>query len=277
MKVAIAGAKGGSFELRGRMVAERLKWDVIELTTKPPKIDRKYDLIVLVKYDHSHASLLRSACKYLWWDALDAFSTWAPHTTAEEFWTWAQIRIGCDAIIATSPACAESMSGIGVPVFMLPHHSDPRVEPIAHDLAGDVVYWGARQYIDSGLPIIAQACDRIGRTFRIDETSGPWTCDRSVSVALHLRLPPFDSDVMRRCKPQVKLANAAAARIPVLATDDPCATSLCPEVTTVTREQCQDVDALALALSRAIDGRSPSAAVTLGDHCRELSRLIRCW
>ena len=40
---------------------------------------------------------------------------------------------------------------------------------------------------------------------------------QGASLALALRLPPYDTRLYRSCKPQIKLANAAAAGLPVVA------------------------------------------------------------
>lgn len=276
MRVAVAGRKGmGAFELRGRMVAKHLGWDVIELDDRKKKITKKYDVIVLVKYDLSRIAEVRSACRFLVWDALDAFTQWYPHGEAEEFWEFYQCKIGCDAIIATSPACAETMrDSIGVPVWLLPHHFDPRIKPIERDPKGVVMYWGGRQYIESAVEAIGFACQEVGREFIIDESKGPWQSRVPVSLAMHPRLPLFNSPVMRKCKPQIKMANAAAARLPVLATDDPAVTSLHSGTRTLTPREFMSVECLESAIAQAVNDAPPSPAVSLAEHCQNLQRQI---
>lgn len=266
----------GGFILRGEHVAERLGWDVIELDRERPTIDGHYDAIVLIKYDLGHAGLLRKHCDRLVWDPIDAFTQWGPASDACAFWTWAESRIPFDTIIATSPACEVVMrAALQVrDVWLLPHAADPRVQPMQRSERGDVVYWGGRQYIESVIEPINRACEAIERRFVIDERKGPWQHDGPVAVALHLRTHPFDSDVMRRCKPQVKLANASAAGLPVLATYDPCVWTLCENVRTIDARDCCRPILLASRIAAAACDAPPAPAVTLDEHCRNLAALL---
>lgn len=277
MRVAVAGKRGmGGFILRGMHVAERMGWDVIELDRERPKVDGLYDAIVLVKYDLGHAALLREHCELFVWDPLDAFTQWGPKMEAVDFWREASLRVPADVLVATSPSCEKAMRVIlSKKVWMLPHSADPRVEPMQRDPNGAIVYWGGRQYIESVLAPVAAACKAIEREFIVDESKGPWQQSGPVSLALHLRTYPWDSPVMRTCKPQIKAANAAAAGLPLLATDDPCVTSLCPSVRTITADDCCRPVLLASRIMQAISDAPPNSAPSLAEHCSRLDALLR--
>lgn len=278
MRIAVAGREGmGGFEMRGRLIAALMGWEVIPLVRgRTPKIKR-YDAIVLVKYDLEHAIALRSSCGLLVWDALDAFSQWGKNNQAVPFWRHCAGRIPFDAIIATSPEC-EAVMREALPshhVWHLPHSADPRVDPIDWSHDGDVVYWGGGQYIASGVPMIQRACKQLGRRFVLDESKGPWRASAPVSCVLHLRLPPTNSDVARRCKPQIKLANAAAAELPILATNDPCVTTLDQHVRTITPDEATDLESLTIAIGDASLCDPPVDQPSAEEHAVRLDALIR--
>jgi len=140
-------------------------------------------------------------------------------------------ELNLDEIIATSPACAETMREAlpSVPVHLAPHHADPAITP-GYNATGHVVYTGAVRYISAEKRAIRASCRMLGRKLVIEAAKHTPTKLQGAGLMLHIRLKPQDTHLNRYCKPQIKLENAAAAGLPVVASDHPCATSLRPEV-----------------------------------------------
>ncbi len=78
-----------------------------------------------------------------------------------------------------------------------------------------------------------EAARRIGRSIVFDHDHHAWRSLKGASLVLATRLPPYAATLNRIGKPAVKVANAAQAGIPVLATDDPAIISLWPDLADV--------------------------------------------
>ena len=229
--IAFVGIKSlGGVRMRGISVAQALGvpfYDLRDLS----KIDRAGTLI-LVKYHDRYGELIRQKCERLIYDPLDAWLKTRYHDAqSSEFWRWTRQELHFDEIIATSPACAETMRAAlpSVPLHLAPHHADPTITP-GYKATGHVVYAGAVRYIKAEKRAIKACCRLLGRKLVIEAAKQTPKSLNGASLMLHLRLKPHDTHLNRYCKPQVKLENAAAAGLPVVASDHPCTTSLRPEV-----------------------------------------------
>jgi len=282
--IAFTGRRAlGGVKMRGVAVADKLGVPFVDLS----ELSGRYDTLVLVKYwthgkDSDYAKISRRSCTRLVFDPLDVFSGTKPDAEPSLFWSWCWNRLHFDDLIATSPACAETMetaraSHGDVPapfvIHQAPHHADPRVGPDWYNPNGPVVYAGGVRFIASALPRIQAACDRLGRRLLLDYRRDCWERLKGAALALHLRLPPEDTPLNRHAKPQVKLENAAAAGVPCLATPDPCVTSL-REVRgglTAHREHNPDWQSL---IDDSLDGDTLSNPVTLDHHCARMARIL---
>jgi hypothetical protein len=266
--LAFAGQRSlGGVQMRGVAVAEALRVPFFDLS-QLRKAGRIRTLI-LVKAHGKHAATIRQACERLIYDPLDAwYLAGREHDLPEVFWRWTHEQLWFDDIIATSPACAETMTdGLpGIPVHLAPHHADPTIKP-GYDPDGPVVYSGAKRYLGSELPAIKAACKRLGKRLVLESGKGAPKKLVGASLVLHVRMPPHDTPLNRWCKPQVKLENAAAAGIPVLASDHPSVTSLRPEVT------CHRDDWHTSLLS-ALDAAPLTDAKQLPAHCLAIQRIL---
>jgi hypothetical protein len=244
-EIAIVGAQAyGGVKMRGKVLSDYLHCNLIT-PNQLPGMGRR-NTVIAVK-DGYRGKIVRQNCDRLIYDPLDDFCSSANPGSLESHWQSRYQDLAFDDIIATSPACVDVMRNVlpdRVRVHLVPHASDPRVNPSWGDPAGPIVYSGMRAYIESGLDRITQACKSVGRQFVLGET-----CDvlRGASLTLALRLPPHDTALNRYCKPQVKIANAFAAGLPVVATDCLATTSLYPGVQTV------PVDFSARDLANAIE------------------------
>jgi hypothetical protein len=278
MKLIVTGRKAlGGVRMRGVAVAEKLGVPFIDL--KDLETSGKHDTILLVKYWHSkhadYSAIIRRHCDRLVYDPLDVFSSTKPKADAIIFWNWVFGKVRPDEMIATSPACAETMRATAdeTPIHMLPHHADPRIGPDWHNPNGPIVYAGGVRFIKSALRDIDHACTRLGKRLSLDYSRDCWQRLQGASLCLHLRLPPEDTELNRYCKPQVKLENAAAAGLPCLVTPDPCVTSLGKKTITlfdVEPTPKEWMDAIEYAARR----KPVSNPVTLDDHVNTLSEVL---
>ncbi len=156
-----------------------------------------------------------------------------------------------------------------VRVHLSPHHADPRIHEGWADKDGPVVYAGLRRFAATGLERIRRACALIGKEFVV---AGDFTALRGASLALALRLAPYDTPLYRRCKPQVKIANALAGGLAVVATDCPAATSLYPDVPAVPVDF--SASQLADAMRHALAGKRAGRRYHLGDHLAAMDRVL---
>lgn len=264
MRVAMVGDTSfGGVRMRGVQVALQNGWEMIDLAdlaTKP-----KYDVLILVKYAGGFADLIRSKCRRLIFDPLDC---WAGRDEdPKSFWARLRSEIGFDDIIATSPACAESMPGR---VHLIPHHADVRILPERNDPSGPVVYIGDERYIRDGIQPIRAACEKLRRQLLIGTHP---VMLHGASVALAPRLGRSSTEINRRCKPCVKVENAAAASVPVLATDDPAITSLYGITSVVAHSVWADPVELAASIRSAsvVEHR-----YSIAETAATLDRIVRC-
>lgn len=234
MDVAVCGPRGyGSFRLRGNPLHNHYGWDMLHCHVP---LERSYDTVYLVKrrLRRDLPENLSQNCRRLIFDPLDFWSSPARLSTSIPVaWIGLWDRYRFHDIVATSPACyrtmRESLAPRGVRVHLVPHHCDKRIKPDWYNPDGPIVYAGDRCYIGRYIDQIKHACDKIQREFLLahgQHHSGLRL--EGASLALCLRLPPHDSEFNRYCKPQIKLENAAAARLPVAYNGHPCEMSLRP-------------------------------------------------
>lgn len=273
MKVAIIGNRSlGGVVMRGQHVAQRLGILCYSLA----EIDRipHHDVLILVKYHNDFGAQIREKCDRLIYDPLDCWSSLAKWRNRDpvDFWRWTRAQLGFDEIIATSPACAETMTESlpTVPVHILPHHADPRVGPNWYHPDGPVVYAGGIRFLGSHAQAIEWACNKLGRQFVADVGRA---CERSLkgaSLCLNLRMSPENTDLNVMCKPQVKSENAAAAGLPMLATYDPCCYSLRPEAAYFNEGLSWKDN-----IERALGSAPLSDPVTLDEHAAGIERILK--
>ncbi len=269
MRVAFTGRAGlGGAMMRGKAVSQVLGVPFVE--TEGVSTQDRIDTLVLVKY-WGDPDELRGKCDRLIFDPLDCWSSFREWLDAEpaDFWRWTHRVLRFDEIIATSPACARVMRDAlpRVPVHLAPHHADPAISPSCYAPKGSVVYAGRLRYIESELRSIQKACKRLGRRLVVEKAKWTPTCLEGASLFLHLRLPPTDTPLNRHCKPQVKLENAAAAGLPVLASPDPCVTSLRPGVTESSDDWERGIEA-------ALRSEPLANPVSLDEHARTMERIL---
>lgn len=271
MKIAFAGRAGlGGFLMRGESVAKVLGADIIPLPTQ--RISKHYDVIVLVKYAVGCETLLRNACDRFIFDGLDGWSD-KPNATPEDLWRWRYKHLKFDDILATSPACLETMA-TSVPearCHLLPHHADAKIDSSWYDPQGPVVYAGGQHYAARYLGDIERACRHVGRKFVGNFGRRPVDSLRGAALQLHPRFPPTDTPLNRLCKPQIKIANAAAAGCPILATAHPCVTSLDSGGCLIDHH-----DNWERLLMRALESSPPVLQSTLQEHAQKLRKLLGC-
>ena len=274
--VVVGPSSFGSFQMRGKPLAEHLQFPS-QNSRGRVRLTRNFDVGLIIKADSP--PVMREKCRRLIWDPLDPWyaDPRAMRMHPADYWRAKHRKLGFDEIIATSPACEETMRA-GLPdsvrVWMVPHHSDPRIEPSWYDPNGPIVYAGARYFVDSARREIEEAAKRIGREVVFDHDHHAWKRLRGASLSLCLRLPPYNVPLNRHCKPQVKVANAAAAGIPVLTTDDPCTTSLYEDVVAAPVEHFLSVDQLGKDLERALASEPPKARFTETDWLARMKEVV---
>lgn len=263
----VADPQYGGSRLRGLALARHLDCKIL----KPNQVAGMANRETIIAVKRGFPCSIREKCERLIFDPLDSFFA-TPDVDPEKYWSelWNDYRF--DAVIATSPACAEVMRAAlpdFVAVHTVPHPADPKPEPTWRDPAGPVVYAGWERFIASKLDVIRDACRRIGREFLSSRSESML---KGASAALALRCAPFSTPIFLCCKPAIKIANAAAAGLPCVATDDPAITSLHPEVVTVGQEFT--AEELAEALERAIEAGPLKAAYRQEDFLRDMDSVI---
>lgn len=262
---AITGRRGlGSVQMRGVDVARMLGVPFFDLDQDLPEVDT----LLIVKHWPRDVARLRSQCRRLILDPLDCF--WrTPAADPVPYWRSVFGQVGCDAMLATSPAAAALMRAAGVPeVLLAPHHADPRIGRDWHNPAGPVVYAGMRCFLGTEAPAIASACTRLGRSFVVNDRHDAWRSLQGASLALSPRLWRSRTPLNTHCKPAVKLANAARAGIPCLATPDPAITTLADVPT------CDGGENWEPAIAAALTTPPPTAQWTIEQHCELLLQLV---
>ena len=271
MKIAFTGRSSlGGVQMRGMAVAEELGVEFIDVRKLKPF--HRFDVLVLVKYfSDSQTQLLRRCCDRLIYDVLDPWSSWKIHDkdVPKRFWSWVCHHLRLDDLIATSPACAKTMKKAPAQVHLLPHHADPRIRDGWYDPNGPIVYAGGERFIRNQFPQIESACRKIGKPFVMNTTNSGWQALHGASLCLHPRLPPHDLLLNKYCKPQIKSENAAAAGLPMLATDDPCVTSLRPDVVT-----WKPGDDWTERMQSAIEAGPIRNPVSLEEHAKRIMQVL---
>lgn len=270
MKIAVIGRKGlGGVIMRGEDVARVNEWEFIDLYKLPP--GKHFDALLLVKYHKGIANQIRSACDRLIFDPLDCWESDGPDSAPGDFWNRQYLNLLFDDVLATSPAAAECIA-TSLPncrVHGMPHHSDPQLSRDWYDPSGPVVYAGGKRFIERHLTAIEQACRKIGRQFVINFGRRPVPTLRGAALHLHPRFPNTDSPLNRLCKPQVKLANAAAAGCPILATPHPCYSSMNAGGCHIDHH-----DNWERLILRALESQPPTRQPTLAEHAQEIRRIL---
>lgn len=267
---AIVGdCRFGGVQMRGRALARH--WAIPLLSPREALSMPHTGTIIAVKCGTA-ASSLRQKCDRLIYDPLDDFVDSPPSTEPAEYWRSKYRQLAFDDILATSPACYETMRSAlppGCRIHLVPHPCDSRVNESWRDPNGPIAYAGMDCFIESGLSRIHEACRRVGKDF----VSGG-TCEvlRGASLALALRLPPFNTSLNRHCKPQIKVENAAAAGLPVVTTDCPAARSLRSQVLAVRPDFT--AEELAHAMRRALAGPPPAEAFREGHFLAAMDRVL---
>lgn len=269
--LAVAGSPiYAGTHLRGKPLATH--WNC-ELVSDPRQLSRLRHCETLVAVKRvPDASALRKKCDRLIYDPLDSFSTTGRHPPPEEYWRTQYERLRFDDIIATSPACYDVMQaavGSNAAVHLVPHQCDSRIREDWRNPDGPVVYVGLERFVKSGLDRIRQACRRIGRELVVGRNIALL---EGAALALALRLRPWNTALCRHCKPQIKLENAAAAGLPVVATDCLAATSLYPEIDTVPVNFTPSQ--LAASMHRALDGPGLFNPYRTKDYLGAMDRML---
>lgn len=270
MRVAFVGKRGlGGVVMRGQSVAKKMGVEFLDVSEFPTK--RAYDCIVLVKYWLGKASAIRKSCDRLIFDPLDCWMSTKPRAVPDRFWKWCMNELSFDDIIATSKACAVTMDKVGATIHLLPHHCDGRVTADFYDPLGPVVYSGGLQFVRPEVNNIRDACAHLGKKFVIRSGRGCQEALEGASLCLHLRLWPEDTMLNKWCKPQVKLENAKAAGLPMLATRHPCvSSSVCEGVV-----WSQNYSDWAERVAAALEAPRLKDPMTLDRHVSVIENIIR--
>ncbi len=238
MKFLMIGRKGlGGVRMRGVDIAARLGVPFCDSREIPPG---KLGTVVVTKYWPENIREIRSRCERLILDPLDCWCQTNPTMRAQDFWRWCQLETDADMMVATTPSVEETMRGAGVSALYAPHHADQRIKPDWRDPRGPVVYAGGVRYLGQERDAIAAACRTLGREFIVRDDKDCWQALQGASVVISTRFGVERTPLNIWCKPGVKLANAARAGIPVLATRDPAIYSLC-ETDLVTGDWEEDI------------------------------------
>lgn len=262
----------GAFRLRGWPVFFRFNWPACH-AERPKYRESKYKNILLVKYHVGHARELRKRCERLIFDPLDCWS--AKHIDAEPatFWRQQYKEIRFDDILAATPSAYASMREAlpeKVKVHLALHPCDPMVHPGWYDPQGPVVYAGGLRFLGGQEKAIEEACASLGRKFVMRHDDGAVWAMRGASLAIALRLAPENTPLNRLAKPQIKLENAAAAGMPVLASDHPCVTSVRAEVVVAP----DDTTDWAPWISRALASPGLTSPVRLEHYTDLIGKLV---
>jgi hypothetical protein len=226
--------------MRGRDIAARLGIPFLDMRGL---LNQKFGTLVICKYWPKEIDRIRDNCERLILDPLDCWCQTRPAMPVVEFWRWVQASTRCDAMIATTPSCRDAMTTAGVQPLYAPHHADERIGRDWYKPDGPVVYAGGARYLGDEREAIAAACERLGRRFVVDDSKDAWKSLQGAALTLCVRFGDERTPLNVTCKPGVKLANAARAGIPVLATNDAAVLSLCPGVTTVSGDWAADISA----------------------------------
>jgi len=255
----------GGFGMRGKPIVAASGWPV---KNSRGKVELKNDFAVGLAVKCAPPPVMRQKCKRLILDVMDLWWDNRQHMRMDPkaYWQMIHGRHEFDELIATSPAVADSMRAAlpGVTVHMVPHAADPRVQPGWRDPGGPIVYAGGRVFVEKYRAAITEAGKRIGRQVVFDHAHHAWRSLQGASLVLAIRLPPYATPLNQIGKPQVKIANAAAAGIPVLCTDRPAVVSLWPGLADVCApvEDFTSVPKIAAWLEKALAHKPPKRQFT---------------
>lgn len=251
-----------SYTLRGRPVARAFGWPELQYEghniLRYIKRTGKMDVGLAIKAPPTKE--LADSCGSVYWDLLDG---WVSRDRAqmepEDFWR-SIADLPFHHLIVCSPAAQESAAAVlKQPVHCLPHAADPRVESNWHDPDGPIVYAGTREFIAPAFLTLEEAARRLGRKLVIDYSKDSWLSLKGAALVLSVRLGVLCTQLNRLCKPAVKVANAAAAGIPVLCTDDPAILSIWGnQVTYAAPDTFLDVDAMETLMKVAMEKPAPA-------------------
>ena len=267
----------GTFQMRGQPIKEARDWPAWD-NRKEVTIDRRFDVGLAIKCDPP--PVMREMCDRLIMDVLDLW--WSNHRLMKmepaRYWKSIYSQHRFDDLIATSPASQESMQLAlpGVPVQLVPHAADPRVRSDWYDPNGPIVYAGARVFVDKCRSVVTEAAKYIDKRIVWDYDHNAWRSLNGASLVLAIRMPPYNSMLNRIAKPQVKVANAAQAGIPVLCTDDPAIISLWPDLADVCApvRDFDHVSKVKVWLKKALAHAPPIAQFTHQAWFQQMEQLI---
>lgn len=264
MNAAIIGRSGlGGVVMRGIDVAQRLGIPFFDSRMLPPG---RYGTLIIVKYWPDNIAEIRSRCDRMILDPLDCWCQTHPEMKPGQFWRWCKEQTRCDAMVSTSPAVSEMMQSAGISTMYAPHHADQRIGRDWYNPDGPVVYAGGGRYLGSEAKAIEQACKDIGRGFVLRQDSECWQALQGAALVLSCRFGPERTPLNIWCKPGVKIANAARAGIPVLATRDPAIYTLC-ETEIVTGDWIGDITA-------ALASKPPDVPHSIDDYVAVLKGIL---
>jgi len=244
----------GSFQMRGKPIATELGLKVYNSRSKV-RVDREYDVALVVKA--GVPPVVRKAAKRVIWEPLDLW--WGDRKEAAldpedwllrkwELWQFDEIIL---STIGMKEAAEAALSSKGVIIHLVPHHADERVGLDWYDPAGPIVYAGMRDFVRPAIPAIEEAAAAIGRKVVFDFAHHAWQSLEGASLVLAPRLG-LRTKMNVIGKPTVKIANAAQAGIPVLATPDSSITDLFPDVKTAEVSIWSDAKLLGRRLEGAL-------------------------
>jgi hypothetical protein len=226
--IGIVGCtKWGPMKMRGMALHREFGFRIVK-ANELTKSTIDWDTLIAIK---ELSPVVRQHCQQLILDPNDVFFASAGKwRRAYEYWKDVSRYAKPDILIATSPACKQTMEEAfpRTKIVMIPHPCDNDLRGNRNG-AGPIVYTGQGCFIHERVEDIKKACKAIGKEL---VTGLHQKLLANASMCLALRLPPYSNDLNGRCKPQVKLENAAKIGLPVLATNDPAITTLRPEVIT---------------------------------------------
>lgn len=273
--VIVGPTSFGSYQMRGRPLAT--KFSLPEHNSRGRvELHSDFDVGIAVKADPP--PVMRERCSRLIWDCLDAWFVCSKQMRMkpDEWFRMKFKTLKFDDIIATSPAIAEVMSKAlpGVAVHLVEHQADHRIEGDWYDPSGPIVYAGGRVFVDSAKPKIEAAAAKVGKKVIFDHDHNAWRSLKGASLVLSLRLPPYNTELNRLGKPQVKVANAAAAGIPVLSTDCPATLSIWPEVVSGCVNDFDDEAIIASLMRKALASAPPKRTFPVDDWIAKMKKVI---
>jgi len=225
----------GSYKMRGAPVARRFGFE--EFDARRPRRVRpsgRYAIGVALKCPAPET--VRRHCDRVVFEPLDLwFGDRGSGNMRPGDWLKRQHNAApFDDLIASTLPMAEAGERRlprSVRVHFVPHHADPRVGLDWYDAAGPIVYAGHRDFVAGHRDTIREAGRMIGRDVVLDTSVNAWRALRGAALVLAPRLRSR-SRLNLEGKPTVKLANAAQAGIPALATPDPASAELFFDVRT---------------------------------------------